>query len=255
MPAAHRTAGGPADGRRAVDHRPKNDVKKPLALVVEDDRAIRWSVRTALESGGWRVIEADTLGQAFAESRLHRLDLAIVDLGLPDGDGVDLIGALRSSSKMPIIVLSARSEEEPKVRALDAGADDYVEKPFRVAEFLARVRAHIRRRSAEGGASPTGVIAVADVELDFDSHLVRKGGHEVRLTATQYALFSFMVANAGRVLTHRQLLRHVWGPDRVEHTHYLRVFMAKLRHKLEDDPAQPKFIVTETGIGYRLIGG
>ena len=223
------------------------------ALIVEDDRNIRRSVCTSLETSGWTVHEAETLRQALAHARSHDYDLAIVDLGLPDGDGVDLIASIRADSQVPIIVLSARSEEQHKVRALDAGADDYVEKPFRVAEFLARVRAHMRRQH-EGDKEEEQVFSlVGNVEFDRDAHIVRKNGRDVRLTKTQYKLFDHLVRNAGRVMTHRQLLREVWGPGRVEHTPYLRVFMASLRQKLEDDPTQPKLIITETGVGYRLM--
>jgi two-component system KDP operon response regulator KdpE len=230
-----------------------NDPAQLTALVLEDDRNIRRSVRTALESGGWTVREAETLQQAGGEMKAIRLDLAIVDLGLPDGDGVDFIRSLRERSRVPVIVLSARSEESHKVRALDAGADDYIEKPFRVAEFLARVRAHVRRQSDSGGGNDRSTVHIGSIEFDRGAHVVRKAGKDVRLTRTQYRLFDVMVANAGRVMTHRQLLTSVWGPGRVEHTQYLRVFMASLRQKLEDDAAQPKLIVTETGIGYRLI--
>jgi two-component system KDP operon response regulator KdpE len=230
-----------------------NDPAQLAALVLEDDRNIRRSVRAALESGGWTVREAETLQQAIGEMKSTRLDLAIVDLGLPDGDGIDFILALRERSRVPVIVLSARSEESQKVRALDAGADDYIEKPFRVAEFLARVRAHVRRQNDAGGANDQSSVHIGNVEFDRGARVVRKEGKDVRLTRTQYKLFDVMVANAGRVMTHRQLLTSVWGPGRVEHTQYLRVFMASLRQKLEDDAAQPKLIVTETGIGYRLI--
>lgn len=223
------------------------------ALVVEDDRNIRRSVCTSLEASGWSVHEAETLRQALAHARSHNYDLAIVDLGLPDGDGVELIAAIREESQVPIIILSARSEEQHKVRALDAGADDYVEKPFRVAEFLARVRAHVRRQRDGSKDAEDTFALVGNVEFDRGARIVRKNGNDVRLTKTQYKLFDYLVTNAGRVLTHRQLLREVWGPGRVEHTPYLRVFMASLRQKLEDDPAQPKLIITETGIGYRLM--
>jgi len=230
-----------------------SDVAAMTALVVEDDRNIRRSVCTSLEASGWTTHEAETLRQALAHARSHDYDLVILDLGLPDGDGVDLIAPIRAESPVPIIVLSARSEEGHKVRALDAGADDYVEKPFRVAEFLARVRAHVRRQR-EGDKEKEQVFAlVGNVEFDRAARVVRKNGHDVRLTRTQYKLFDYLVTNAGRVLTHRQLLREVWGPGRVEHTPYLRVFMASLRQKLEDDPAQPRLIITETGIGYRLM--
>jgi len=227
-----------------------NDGAASKALVVEDDRNIRRSIRAALASGGWSVHEAETLQQALGESRSIRFDLAVVDLGLPDGDGVDFIVDLRERSQAPVIVLSARSEEAHKVRALDAGADDYVEKPFRVAEFLARVRAHARRQ--RDGADEA-VVRIGGIEFDRGARIVRKDGKDVRLTRTQYKLFDVMVRNTGRVMTHRQLLQAVWGPGRVEHTEYLRVFMAALRQKLEDDASQPKLIITETGIGYRLV--
>jgi two-component system KDP operon response regulator KdpE len=225
------------------------------ALIVEDDRNIRRSVRTCLEANGWAVREAETLQQGIAEARSTRLDLAIVDLGLPDGDGVDLVLSIRGRSQVPIIVLSARSGEPHKVHALDAGADDYIEKPFRVAEFLARVRAHLRRQRHGVDGAEQGVTVIANIEFDRGARVVRKDGKDVHLTRTQYKLFDFLVTNAGRVLTHRQLLHEVWGPGRVEHNQYLRVFMASLRQKLEDDPAQPRLIITETGVGYRLMAG
>jgi two-component system KDP operon response regulator KdpE len=224
----------------------------PRVLVVEDDRVIRRVLRTALESDGWRVFEAETVAQGLAEAKSLRPDLLFVDLGLPDGDGVDLIVAVREWSRLPIIVVSARSQEEQKVRALDAGADDYVEKPFRIAELLARVRASMRRHGADAAASAAGVVSLGDVEIDRVARIVRKGGRQVHLTPIEFRLLGVLAANAGRVLTHRQLLREVWGPARVEHNHYLRVFMGALRHKLEDDPAQPRLLLTETGVGYRL---
>jgi len=206
-----------------------SDTSAMTALIVEDDRNIRRSVCTSLESSGWAVCEAETLRQALAHARSHDFDLTIIDLGLPDGDGVDLIASIREDSQVPIIVLSARSEEQHKVRALDAGADDYVEKPFRAAEFLARVRAHMRRQH-DGEKEEQSTYALAGgVEFDRAARVVRKHGKDVRLTKTEHALFDFLVRNAGRVLTHRQMLREVWGPGRVEHTPYLRVFMASLR--------------------------
>jgi two-component system KDP operon response regulator KdpE len=209
-------------------------------------------LRTALESDGWRVFEAETVSQGLAEAKSLRPELLFVDLGLPDGDGVDLIVAVRAWSRLPIIVVSARSQEEQKVRALDAGADDYVEKPFRIAELLARVRASMRRHSADAAASADGIVVLGDVEIDRVARIVRKAGREVHLTPIEFRLLGVLAVNAGRVLTHRQLLREVWGPERVEHNHYLRVFMGALRHKLEDDPAQPRLLLTETGVGYRL---
>lgn len=222
------------------------------ALVVEDDLAIRRVLRAALEGDGWRVSEARDAGEAIAEAKARRPDLMFVDLGLPDRDGVDVVVAVREWSRLPIIVVSARSQEEQKVRALDAGADDYVEKPFRIAELLARVRANMRRRGAD--AAGEQLVKVGDVEIDRVAHVVRKAGREVHLTPIEFRLLGVLAANAGRVLTHRQLLRDVWGPGRVEHGQYLRVFMGALRHKLEDDPAQPTLLLTETGVGYRLVG-
>lgn len=204
-----------------------------------------------LVSQGWTVHEAATLAEARSAVDAMRFGLLIVDLGLPDGDGVELIAHARRRGSMPIIVLSARLEEDQKVRALDAGADDYVEKPFRAQEFLARVRAQAR-----GRLLPTdrgGTIRLGEIEFDGEARVVRKRGKDVHLTPTEYTLFAYLVRNAGRVLTQRQLLAEVWGRERVENAHHLRVFMAALRHKLEANPAQPRLIVTETGVGYRLL--
>jgi two-component system KDP operon response regulator KdpE len=230
-------------------------VSEPRAqvLIVEDDRSIRHFVRAALMSEGLVVFEAETLKQARADIQARRHDLVILDLGLPDGDGVELIRELRAAAAVAIVVLSARSAEADKVRALDAGADDYVEKPFGTAELLARVRANLRRHRGDATLQE-GSVRVGDVEIDRAAHVVRKAGREVHLTPTEYDLLNVMVANIGRVLTHRHLLREVWGAAHVEHNEYLRVFMRNLRHKLEDDPALPKMLVTETGVGYRLIG-
>jgi len=225
----------------------------PTVLLVEDDRNIRRFLRAALEAEGWRVFETETVKDGLAEATAKKPDLVIADLGLPDGDGVVLIRELRTASHVPVIVLSARSEERDKVRALDAGADDYIEKPFGVSELLARVRANRRRQQSLRDGDAAARVTIGDVQVDFAAHLVRKGGREVHLTPIEFKLLSVLVANAGRVLTHRQLLREVWGPERVEHNHYLRVFMGTLRHKLEDDPAQPQILLTETGVGYRLV--
>lgn len=224
-----------------------------VALLVEDDKHIRRFVRTSLESEGWRVFEADTLRQGLADAATRKPDLVVLDLGLPDGDGVDLVRELRGWSPVPVIVLSARSDEAEKVRALDAGADDYIEKPFGVGELLARVRAHVRRRHGAAGADAEARLAIGDVEIDLGARRVTKAGAEVHLTPIEYRLLGVLLANAGRVLTHRHLLREVWGPAHVEQNHYLRVFMANLRHKLEDDPSQPTMLLTETGVGYRLM--
>jgi two-component system KDP operon response regulator KdpE len=227
----------------------------PVVLLVEDERHIRRFLRTSLEAEGWRVFEAETVRQGLVDAATRKPDLVIADLGLPDGDGVELIRDLRSWSSVPVIVLSARSDEGDKVRALDAGADDYIEKPFGVSELLARVRANRRRHQGPRGGEGGSMVTIGDVEIDLGARIVRKAGVEVHLTPIEYRLLGVLLANSGRVLTHRHLLREVWGPSHVEQNHYLRVFMGSLRHKLEDDPAQPKMLVTETGVGYRLIAG
>ena len=224
----------------------------PVAVLIEDERQIRRFVRAALESEGWSVHESDTLKQGLVEAGTRKPDLVIVDLGLPDGDGVDLIRDLRTWSGVPVIVLSARSDEADKVEALDAGADDYLTKPFGVAELLARVRATVRRRAQPAG-SEKPAITFGDIEVDLVARTVKRQGELVHLTPIEYRLLALLIANAGRVLTHRQILRDVWGPSHVESPHYVRVYMGHLREKLEDDPAQPKHLITETAVGYRLV--
>ena len=227
----------------------------PVVLLIEDDRHIRRFLRTSLEAEGWRVFEAETARQGRIDAATRKPDLIIADLGLPDGDGVELIRDVRGWSRVPVIVLSARSDEDDKVRALDAGADDYIEKPFGVSELLARVRANMRRNQAATDEGAGAVTTIGDVEIDLAARVVKKGGAVVHLTPIEFRLLGVLLANAGRVLTHRHLLRAVWGPGSVEQNHYLRVFMANLRHKLETDPAQPKMLLTETGVGYRLVSG
>jgi two-component system, OmpR family, KDP operon response regulator KdpE len=224
----------------------------PTALVLEDEREIRQFVRMSLEAEGWQVFEAGTLKQGLVEAGTRRPDLVIADLGLPDGDGVDFIRELRTWSSVPVIVLSARTRESEKVAALDAGADDFITKPFGVAELLARTRANLRRARA-GRSTADALCRFGDVEVDLAARIVRKRGAEVHLTPIEYRLLGVLIANAGRVLTHPTLLREVWGPTHAQSTHYLRVYMGNLRAKLEDDSAQPRHIVTETGVGYRLL--
>jgi len=224
----------------------------PIAVLVEDEVQIRRFLRTALETEGWLVFDAGTIKDGLIEAGTRKPDLVILDLGLPDGDGVDFIRDFRAWSSRPIIVLSARTSEGDKIAALDAGADDYLTKPFGVGELLARVRATLRRkRGAADASSP--VFRFGDVEADLTTRKVTKGGKTVHLTPIEYRLLTIMAANAGRVLTHRHMLREVWGPAYVEHGHYLRVHMVHLRQKLEDDPAQPKHLLTETAVGYRLV--
>jgi len=223
----------------------------PTALVLEDEPEIRQFVRSSLEAEGWQVLEAGTLRQGRIAAASRRPDLVIADLGLPDGDGVDFIREVRQWSGIPIIVLSARAHEGEKVAALDAGADDYITKPFGVAELLARTRANLRRIRA-GRATPELTFRFGDVEVDLAARIVKKRGAEIHLTPIEYRLLGVLIANAGRVLTHPYLLREVWGPTHSQSTHYLRVYMGNLRQKLEDDSAQPRHILTETGVGYRL---
>jgi two-component system KDP operon response regulator KdpE len=223
-----------------------------VAVLVEDELQIRRFVRSALETENWRVFEAETIKQGLVEAGTRKPDVVILDLGLPDGNGIDFLRDLRAWSAVPVIVLSARSEETDKIEALDAGADDYLTKPFGVGELLARVRAVLRRKMSAGkDGSP--VFRFGDVEVDQEKRLVRKGGEEVHLTPIEYRLLSTMISNLGRVLTHRHILREVWGPSYIDQGHYVRIHMAHLRQKLEDDPAQPKHLVTETAIGYRLV--
>ncbi len=221
----------------------------PVAIIIEDDPKIRAFVSAALESHDWRVHEAGTLKRGLIEAGQRKPDLVLLDLGLPDGDGVQFIREFREWSGMPVIVLSARSDEADKVAALDAGADDYLVKPFGVAELLARVRANTRRVRA---ADASHVLEFGDIRIDLAARAVTRDGAEVHLTPIEYRLLAHLVTHAGRVCTHRQILREVWGPGHAEDAQYLRVFMAALRRKLERDPAQPAHILTETGIGYRL---
>jgi two-component system KDP operon response regulator KdpE len=224
----------------------------PVALLVEDEPQIRRFVRTALEAEGWTVHETETMKQGLIDAGTRKPDLLIVDLGLPDGNGVTLIRELRGWSSLPVIVLSARAGENDKIEALDAGADDYLTKPFGVGELLARVRAALRRRHhPPGGATP--VFRFGDVEVDTEARTVKRKGSDVHLTPVEFRLLSILIANAGKVLTHRHILREVWGPAGVEHHHYVRVYMGHLRQKLEDDPAQPRHLLTETAVGYRLV--
>jgi two-component system KDP operon response regulator KdpE len=226
----------------------------PVAILIEDERQIRRFVRTALEAEGWIVHEAETMRQGLIDARTRRPDLIILDLGLPDGDGAAFLHDFRGWSKVPVIVLSARVGEQDKIAALDAGADDYLTKPFSVGELLARVRATSRRRLEAGTNSGAGAIfEFGDVKIDLSLRTAHKGGAAIHLTPIEYRLLSLLIANAGKVLTHRQILREVWGPAHSEDGHYVRVYMGHLRQKLEDDPTQPKHILTETAVGYRLV--
>ena len=227
----------------------------PCALLVEDEPHIRRFVRAALEQEGWQVHESVSMGRGLIDAGTRRPDLVILDLGLPDGDGIDFIHDVRKWSAVPIIVLSARVAETEKIRALDAGADDYLTKPFGTGELLARVRATLRRQHKSNDRGGDATIHFGDVILDPQARSVTRNGEHVHLTPTEYRLLSVLAANAGRVMTAPQLLRAVWGPGHSESGHYLRIYMGHLRHKLEPDPTQPRHLLTETGVGYRLWPG
>lgn len=220
-------------------------------LIVEDEQAIRRFLRTALEAEGLRVHEAETLQRGLIEAATRKPDLVILDLGLPDGDGLDFIRDLRQWSKMPVIVLSARAEESDKIAALDAGADDYLSKPFGIGELQARLRVALRRHAAATPDEP--VVTFSDIRVDLANRRIQRGDEELHLTPIEFRLLAVLLNNHGKVLTQRQLLSQVWGPNAVEHSHYLRIYMGHLRQKLEVDPARPRHLLTETGIGYRFM--
>ncbi|MCH8621470.1 two-component system response regulator KdpE [Undibacterium sp. TS12] len=224
----------------------------PVVLLVEDEPQIRRFVRNAMEEEQWQVFEAATMQRGLIDAGTRQPDLVILDLGLPDGDGVDFIKDVRKWSNVPVIVLSARVNEADKIKALDAGADDYLSKPFGVGELLARVRATVRRQR-QPGINLDGVLQFGDVKVDLKARLVTKAGQMVKLTPTEFRLLMVLVSNVGRVVSNPQLLREVWGPSHSESSHYLRIYMGHLRHKLEDDPAQPRYLLTETAVGYRLL--
>jgi two-component system KDP operon response regulator KdpE len=219
-------------------------------LVVEDEPDIRRFLRSSLGADGYRVVESESGERGAIDAGTHKPDLAIVDLGLPDIDGVEVIRRIRAWSPMPIIVLSARAQERSKVEALDAGADDYVTKPFGVGELLARVRVALRHAFHP----PSGKeLKFGSVVVDFEKRRAMRDGREIHLTPIEFRLLGCLAKHLGMVVTHRQLLREVWGPSHVEHTHYLRIYMKQLREKLEADPVRPQHLVTETGVGYRLL--
>lgn len=228
---------------------------QPVALIVEDEPNIRRFVRLALEGEGWQVHETGTLRQGLIDAGTRRPDLIVLDLGLPDGDGQDFLRDLRAWSAVPVIVLSARGAEDDKIAALDGGADDYLSKPFGVGELLARVRVALRRSQSRASEQQDPVFRFGDVEVDLSARRVLRAGSPVHLTPIEYRLLNHLIANAGKVLTHRQLLKAVWGPAQVEQNHYLRVYMGNLRQKLETEPASPRHLLTETAVGYRLMPG
>ncbi|EKM0526789.1 two-component system response regulator KdpE [Cronobacter turicensis] len=220
-------------------------------LIVEDEKEIRRFLRTALESEGLRVYDAETLQRGLIEAATRKPDLVILDLGLPDGDGIDFIRDYRQWSQTPVIVLSARSDEQDKIAALDAGADDFLGKPFGIGELQARLRVALRRHGGAGQSDP--VVSFSDITVDLAARRITRGAEEIHLTPIEFRLLGVLLNNPGKVLTQRQLLSQVWGPNAVEHSHYLRIYMGHLRQKLESDPARPRHLLTETGIGYRFM--
>jgi two-component system KDP operon response regulator KdpE len=223
---------------------------KPNALIIDDELQIRRLLRACLEGNGYRVLEAASGQEGITQAAQHPLDVVLLDLGLPDMDGVSVLKRLREWSRVPVVVLSVRDREEDKVAALDNGADDYVTKPFGTAELLARLRV-AQRHATPKPESP--VFRSGGLEVDLTARMVKLDDKEVKLTATEYSLLRLFVQHAGKVLTHRHILKEVWGPAYVEQTHYLRVYIAHLREKLERDPAKPRLITTESGVGYRLV--
>jgi two-component system KDP operon response regulator KdpE len=224
----------------------------PIALVIDDEPQIRRLLRVTLEANGYRVFDAATGQDGVAQAAQRRPDVVLLDLGLPDLEGVEVLKRLREWSKVPVIILSVRDREDDKVAALDAGADDYVTKPFNSAELLARMRAALRHAQPQGADA---IFRTGELEVDLSARIVRRHGQEVKLTPNEYSLLRVLVTHAGKVLTHRALLTEVWGPQAVAQTHYLRVHIARLREKLETNPAAPALILTESGVGYRLIAG
>lgn len=224
----------------------------PVIIVIEDDPPIRRFLRTGLSTQGFTVFEADTGKQGIIEAQVRKPDLVILDLGLPDMEGVEVIKTIRAWSAIPIIILSARSSEQHKIDALDAGADDYLTKPFGFGELLARIRVALRHAIRPMEHIQADIFATANLKVDLHNRVVTLDDEEVHLTPIQYRLLVVLVKQAGRVLTHQQILKEVWGPSYQENGHYLRIYMSQLRQKLELDPTQPKFLLTESGVGYRL---
>ena len=222
----------------------------PAILVIEDEPQMRRFLKASLESHDYQIVEAVTAREGLAQATGRNPDVILLDLGLPDLDGIELTRRLREWSRTPIIVISARGREQDKIAALDAGADDYLTKPFGLGELLARLRVALRRVASGEDGEP--VFAVGDLKVDLASRLVFRRGAEVHLTPIEYKLLTTLVRHAGKVVTHRQLLKEAWGPNAVEHAHYVRVYMTQLRHKLEEEPSRPKYLLTESGVGYRL---
>jgi two-component system KDP operon response regulator KdpE len=235
-----------------VEHGAAGAARVPVVVLIEDEAPIRRFLRITITSEGYALHEAATGADGLLTAASWPPDLVILDLGLPDMDGLEVIRRLREWTAVPILVLSARGQEQDKIAALDAGADDYVSKPFGAGELLARMRVALRHLAQTGRDAGEVEFAVGDLRVDLLRRQVEVGGREVRLTPTEYKLLTALVRHAGKVLTHRHLLREVWGPHSVEQAHYVRVYMAQLRRKIEADPARPRYLVSEPGVGYRL---
>ncbi|MGD0674593.1 MAG: response regulator [Polyangiaceae bacterium] len=225
---------------------------KPVVLLIEDEAQMRTFVRLALSSHGYRVLEAETGARGVEQAAAYTPDIIILDLGLPDTDGIEVTKRVREWSATPILIISARGQEAQKVEALDAGADDYVTKPFGSAELLARIRVALRHAARSTQDPLTSVMTVGKLRVDFGKRLVFLGEGEIHLTPIEYKLLGSLMKHAGKVLTHKQLLDQVWGPGHAHQMQYLRVYMAQLRQKLEENPARPQYLLTEPGVGYRL---
>lgn len=224
--------------------------REPIILVIEDEAPIHHFIQTTLSGAGYRVVDAESGKEGLTQAMAWNPDVVLLDLGLPDIDGLEVIQRLREWTSRPIIVLTARSQERDKVTALDVGADDYLTKPFGIEELLARMRVALRRTARTDAGQPT--FQIGELQVDLENRQVRLGGTEVHLSATEYKLLAVLVRHAGKVITHRQLLKEVWGPLHADDAPYLRVYMRQLRAKLEENPARPRYLLTETGVGYRL---
>lgn len=228
------------------------DAPQPLVLVIEDEAPIRKFLRTGLESHGFRLVESTSGLDGLAQAATRAPDVVLLDLGLPDIDGFEVVRRLREWSTIPVVVVSARGQERDKIQALDAGADDYLTKPFSMGELLARIRVALRHRARAQSGEQASTIETGDLRIDLEKRVVTLSGKPVRLTPIEYRLLSVLARHAGRVLTHEMLLREVWGPGYTSQSHYLRVYMGQLRHKIESNPTRPRLLLTEPGVGYRL---
>jgi two-component system, OmpR family, KDP operon response regulator KdpE len=226
----------------------------PVIVIIEDDPPIRRFLRTGLRTQEFTIYEAATGKQGIIEAEIRKPDLIILDLGLPDMDGIDVINAIRAWSTVPIIILSARSNEQNKILALDAGADDYLTKPFGFGELLARIRVALRHSAQSGALTNSEVFASGELTIDLHNRVVTVEDKDIHLTPIQYRLLTVLIKHPGKVLTHQQILKEVWGPSYQENAHYLRIYMSQLRQKLEKEPTQPKYLLTESGVGYRFKG-